>query len=94
MDLVVSVEKVLNETLGTHLPQEIIDLIMGHYYHYPKKLINEEIKDRKGKKSIHWNPSERLRELLKDEGCLQLKATDGYPLHFEFIDFWSFSRYG
>ena len=94
MDFVDSIKIVLNETLGTHLPQEIIDLIMGHYYHYPKKLINEEIKDRKGKKSIHWNPSERLRELLKDEGCLQLKATDGYPLHFEFIDFWSFSRYG
>ena len=80
------VEKGLNETIGNLLPTEMIELIMSYYVN-PKKTVNEEIIKTRGKFS---NPSQRLRDLLVDEGCSQLSSNNTFS-YFNFVDSWAFS---
>lgn len=81
-------ERAVQETLEkTILPLEMIELIIG-YYAAPKRKLNEEIIKSRGKFS---NLSNRMAELLIDEGYCQLSRYGDMFSYLNFVDSWSFS---
>lgn len=76
----------VRKKMREHLfPQEIIDMIFEIVYSYSRKKYLISIDSRYGKRSIWWNPSERLRKLCGERGAIQNKYFDSWSLFRSYV---------
>ena len=78
---------VRNKMRDHGIPQEIIDMIFSLVFSDSRGPLFTQIRSMKETRSIWWDPSERLKEMCGERGCIQLEHFDLWTIFPSFIQY-------